>query len=495
MDWRTPLPAPGRARVRRYKETHVTTVPNVSYSITVRLEIRNVPGMLGRVTTAIGRAGGDIGAVDLVGFAKDTIIRDMTVKARDEVHSEQIISTLKKLAGVDVVSVSDRVFLYHLGGKIAVIGHNPIKTRDDLSLAYTPGVARVSRAIAEDKDKSFTLTIRKNTVAVVSDGTAVLGLGDIGPEAALPVMEGKALLFKEFANVDAFPIVLRTKDPDAIVETVRLIAGGFGGINLEDISAPRCFYIEDELKKVLDIPVFHDDQHGTAVVLLAALTNALRVVGKRFEGIKVVLSGAGAAGMSIAKLLIQKRVKDLIVNDRDGLIFRGREKGMNPYVSWLSEHSNRHNVAGSLSEAFSGADVFIGVSAPNIVKPADLRKMTKSAIVFAMANPDPEIAPEIARRYARVVATGRSDYPNQINNVLCFPGMFRGTLDVRARSINDEMMLAAAEAIAHLIKTSDLSEDYIVPSVFDKNVVKAVAQAVSDAAYRSGVARKKLKLL
>lgn len=481
-------------RQNRYKEKYVTTLPNVSYSITVRLEIRNVPGMLGRVTTAIGKAGGDIGAVDLVGFAKNTIIRDITVKARDEEHSQQIIFTLKKLHGVTVASVSDRVFLYHLGGKIAVVGNNPIKTRDDLSLAYTPGVARVSRAIAEDKDKSFTLTIRKNTVAVVSDGTAVLGLGDIGPEAALPVMEGKALLFKEFANVDAFPIVLRTKDPDEIVNTVRLIAGGFGGINLEDISAPRCFYIEDELKKVLDIPVFHDDQHGTAVVLLAALTNALKVTRKRFDSIKVVLSGAGAAGMSIAKLLIQKHVKELIVNDRDGLIYRGREKGMNPYIEWLCEHSNKHNLKGCLSDAFSGADVFIGVSAPDIVKPSDLRKMARSAIVFAMANPDPEVAPEIAQKYAKVVATGRSDYPNQINNVLCFPGMFRGVLDVRARSINDEMMLSAAEAIASLIKPSDLSEDYIIPSVFDKNVAKAVAQAVSDAAYRTGVARKKQKL-
>ncbi len=472
----------------------MATVPNVSYSITVRLEILNVPGMLGKVTTAIGRAGGDIGAVDLVGFAKNTIIRDITVKARDEQHSQQIIATLKKLKGVSVASTSDRVFLYHLGGKLSIVGKNPIKTRDDLSLAYTPGVARISRAIAEDKDKSFTLTLRKNTVAVVSDGTAVLGLGDIGPEAALPVMEGKALLFKEFAGIDAFPIVLRTKDPDEIVNTVRLIAGGFGGINLEDISAPRCFYIEDELKKVLDIPVFHDDQHGTAIVLLAALTNALKVVHKKLNTIKIVLSGAGAAGMSIAKLLIRKNVKELIVNDKDGLIYRGREKGMNPYIQWLADHSNPRNIKGRLSDAFQGADVFIGVSAPDIVKPSDLKKMARSSIVFAMANPDPEVTPEVAMKYAKVVATGRSDYPNQINNVLCFPGMFRGVLDVRASMINDEMMLAASDAIASLIKPADLSEDYIIPSVFDKNVVKAVAQAVSDAAYRTGVARKRLKM-
>ncbi len=472
----------------------MATVPNVSYSITVRLEIRNVPGMLGQVTTAIGKAGGDIGAVDLVGFAKNTIIRDITVKARDEEHSQQLITTLKKLRGVSVVSISDRVFLYHLGGKITIVGKNPIKTREDLSLAYTPGVARVSNAIAEDKEKSFTLTIRKNTIAVVSDGTAVLGLGDIGPEAALPVMEGKAQLFKEFANVDAFPIVLRTKESDEIINTVRLIAGGFGGINLEDISAPRCFYIEDELKKVLDIPVFHDDQHGTAIVLLAALENSLKVVKKRFDNIKVVLSGAGAAGMSIAKLLIRKKVKELIVNDKAGLIYRGREKGMNRYIRWLADRSNKQNLKGRLSDAFKGADVFIGVSAPDIVKASDLKKMARSSIVFAMANPDPEVAPEIARKYAKVVATGRSDYPNQINNVLCFPGMFRGVLDVRASQINDEMMLAASDAIASLIKPSDLSEDYIIPSVFDKNVVKAVAQAVSDAAYRTGVARKKLKV-
>ncbi len=472
----------------------MATVPNVSYSITVRLEIHNVPGMLGKVTTQIGKAGGDIGAVDLVGFAKNVIIRDITVKARDEEHSQQIVSTLKKIRGVNVVSVSDRVFLYHLGGKISVIGKTPIKTRDDLSLAYTPGVARVSKAIEEDKSKSFTLTIRKNTVAVVSDGTAVLGLGDIGPEAALPVMEGKAQLFKEFADVDAFPIVLNTKNPDEIINTVRIIASGFGGINLEDISAPRCFYIEDELKKTLDIPVFHDDQHGTAIVLLAAVTNALKVVKKRFGEIKVVLSGAGAAGMSIAKLLIHKNVKELIVNDKDGLIYKGRKKGMNPYIQWLADHSNKQNIKGRLSDAFKDADVFIGVSAPNIVTPADLKKMAKSAIVFAMANPDPEVRPEIAMKYAKVVATGRSDYPNQINNVLCFPGMFRGVLDVRASQINDEMMLAASDAIASLIKPSDLSEDYIIPSVFDKSVVKAVAKAVSDTAYRTGVARKKLKV-
>jgi|YelNatPaOPRAMG01_1025707.scaffolds.fasta_scaffold11092_3 malate dehydrogenase (oxaloacetate-decarboxylating) len=472
----------------------MANVPNVSYSITVRLEIHNVPGMLGKVTTAIGKAGGDIGAVDLVGVGKNTIIRDITVKARDEAHSHQIISTLKKIKGVNVVSVSDRVFLYHLGGKIAVVGKNPIKTRDDLSLAYTPGVARVSKAIAEDKEKSFILTIRKNTVAVVSDGTAVLGLGDIGPEAALPVMEGKAQLFKEFANVDAFPIVLRTKDPDEIINTVKLIAGSFGGINLEDISAPRCFYIEDELKKILDIPVFHDDQHGTAIVTLAALVNALKVVKKKMEDIKVVISGAGAAGMSIAKLLIMKKVKDIIVADTTGIIFRGRKEHMNEYKEWLAQHTNKKNIKGKLSDAFEGADVFIGVSGPNIVKPSDLKKMAKLPIVFAMSNPDPEIMPELARKYAKVVATGRSDYPNQINNVLCFPGMFRGVLDVRARQINDDMMLAASDAIASLIKPSDLSEDYIIPSVFDKNVVTAVAKAVGESAYRTGVARKRSKV-
>ncbi len=468
-------------------------IPSVSYSITVRLEIHNVPGMLGRVTTVIGKAGGDIGAVDLVGFTKDKIVRDITVKAKDEEHSHEIITALKKLKGVDVVSVSDRVFLYHLGGKISVVAKNPVKTRDDLSLAYTPGVARIVRAIEEDKSKSFTLTIRKNTVAVVSDGTAVLGLGDVGPEAALPVMEGKALLFKEFANVDAFPIVLNTKDPEEIIAAVKHISRGFGGINLEDISAPRCFYIEDELKKSLDIPVFHDDQHGTAIVVLAALTNALKVVKKHFEDIKVVMSGAGAAGMSIAKLLIMKHVKDLIVCDKDGLICRGRTKSMNPYLEWLAHYSNKQNLSTHFSDAFNGADVFIGVSASNIVKPSYLKRMAKSPIVFAMANPDPEIEPEIAKKYARIVATGRSDYPNQINNVLCFPGMFRGLLDARARTVNGQMKLAAANAIASLIKPSELSEDYIVPSVFDKSVVKAVADAVSATAYKTEVARKKHK--
>jgi malate dehydrogenase (oxaloacetate-decarboxylating) len=472
----------------------MATVPNVSYSITVRLEIHNIPGMLGRVTTAIGKAGGDIGAVDLVGFAKNTVIRDITVKARDVEHSQQIIATLKKLRGVSVVSTSDRVFLYHLGGKISVVGKNPIRTRDDLSLAYTPGVARVSSAIAEDKSKSFTLTIRKNTVAVVSDGTAVLGLGDIGPEAALPVMEGKAQLFKEFADVDAFPIVLNTKNPDEIINTVRIIASGFGGINLEDISAPRCFYVEEELKKVLDIPVFHDDQHGTAVVVLAALVNALKVVKKRMDSIKVVVVGAGAAGVSIVKLLLMKGVKNIIISDTTGIIYRGRKEGMNPYKDWLAQHTNKDNIKGRASNAFDRADVFIGVSAPNIVKPYDLKAMAKDPIVFAMSNPDPEIMPEAAKKYARIMATGRSDYPNQINNVLCFPGMFRGALDSRARQINDQMKLAAVDAIASLIKPSDVSEDYIIPSVFDKNVVKAVAQAVSDAAYRTGVARKKLKV-
>lgn len=472
----------------------MATVPNVSYSITVRLDIHNVPGMLGKVTTRIGKAGGDIGAVDLVGIAKNSIVRDITIKARDIAHSQQIIATLKKLHGVSVMSVSDRVFLYHLGGKISVVGKVPIKTRDDLSLAYTPGVARVSQAIAEDKSKSFTLTIRKNTVAVVSDGTAVLGLGDIGPEAALPVMEGKAQLFKEFADVDAFPLVLNTKDPDEIIKTVRIVATGFGGINLEDISAPRCFYIEDELKKYLNIPVFHDDQHGTAVVVLAALVNALKIVRKKMDRIKIVITGAGAAGMSITKLLLMKGARDIIITDTRGIIYRGRTEGMNPYKDWLAQHTNRQNVKGRLSNAFDGADVFIGVSAPNIVKPSDLKSMAKDPIVFAMSNPDPEILPEIARKYARIMATGRSDYPNQINNVLCFPGMFRGALDVRARQINDRMKLAAVDAIASLIKPSNLTEDYIIPSVFDKNVVKAVAKAVAEAAYRTGVARKRVKV-
>src|SRR6266850_2609759 len=422
-----------------------TVAPSASYSLTVRLAIRNRTGMLGRVAMAIGNAGGDIGAVDLVESGRDRIIRDITINARDSVHGMQIVGRLKQLAGVSVVNISDRTFLMHLGGKIEVRSKVPVRTRDDLSMAYTPGVARVSLAIKEDRQRAFSLTIKQNSVAVVTDGTAVLGLGDIGPLAAMPVMEGKAMLFKELAGVDAFPICLDTKDPDKIVETVKLIAPAFGGVNLEDISAPRCFEVEARLRKELDIPVFHDDQHGTAVVVVAALLNALKIVRKDPRRLKVTVCGVGAAGTAVIKMLMA--VKD--------------------------------------------ADVFIGLSVPGVLALRDVKRMARDRIVFAMANPVPEIQPEQAERHVRVMATGRSDYPNQINNVLCFPGFFRGLLDSRARLVNDEMKIAAAHAIASCVGRRELGPEYIIPSVFNKQVAPAVAREVAKAAQKTGVARRR----
>ncbi len=467
--------------------------PSPSYGITIRLEIDNRVGMLGRVTTAIGNVGGDIRGVDIVGFGKGTIIRDISVYARDGSHCRDIIDALKMVKGVKVINVSDRTFLVHLGGKIEIHTRIPVKTRDDLAMVYTPGVARICNAIHEDVSKVFRLTIKSDTVAVVSDGTAVLGLGDIGPEAALPVMEGKAMLFKEFGGVNAFPICLNTKDPDEIVKTVKYISPVFGGINLEDISAPRCFYIEDRLKKEIDIPVFHDDQHGTAVVVLAALINALKIVKKDMKKIKVVISGMGAAGVAVVKLLHLKHVGDVIGCDRTGAIFRGRSENMNPAKEWVAKHTNKENLKGSLKDVLEGADVFIGLSAPGLLSGSDLRRMKKDAIVFALANPTPEVMPEEMPRNVRIVATGRSDYPNQINNVLCFPGLFRGVLDVRAREINERMKIAAARAIADVVSKEELHADYIIPSVFNKKVSQAVAREVRKAAYASGVARRERK--
>src|SRR5688572_12873943 len=377
----------------------------------------------------------------------------------------------------------------HLGGKIEVRSKVPLHTRADLSMAYTPGVARVCEAIHTDPERAFTLTIKKNTVAVVSDGTAVLGLGDIGPFAAMPVMEGKAMLFKEFAGIDAFPICLDTKDPDAIVRTVKAIAPGFGAINLEDISAPRCFEIEDRLRHELDIPVFHDDQHGTAVVVLAALINALKLVGKRMTDIKVVVSGVGAAGVACSKIIMASGVRRIVGCDRDGIIYRGRG-AMNSMKEWYAVHTNPDDERGSLRDAITGADVFLGLSAPGVIGVNDLKQMAADPIVFAMANPTPEIMPEQAEPYVAVMATGRSDYPNQINNVLCFPGIFRGALDARASCINEEMKLAAAHAIAGIIGPDELHGEYIVPSVFDKRIAEAVAKAVDEAAHMTGVARR-----
>jgi malate dehydrogenase (oxaloacetate-decarboxylating) len=473
----------------RYPVQTMSLTPSPGYSITIRLHIHNRPGSLGRLTTAIGRMGGDIGAVDIVHVGRDVLTRDITVNAASVAHGEQIVAAINGVDGVDVVNVSDRTFLMHLGGKIAVQSKVPLHTRADLSMVYTPGVARVCEAIHQDPEKAFTLTIKKNTVAVVSDGTAVLGLGDIGPFAAMPVMEGKAMLFKEFAGIDAFPICLDTKDPDEIVGAVKAIAPGFGGINLEDISAPRCFEIEDRLRDELDIPVFHDDQHGTAVVVLAALINALKLVGKSMDKIKVVVSGVGAAGVACSKILMASGVRRIVGCDRDGIIHHGRGP-MNSMKQWYAEHTNADGERGSLKDAMEGADVFLGLSAPGVIGVDDLQRMAPNPVVFAMANPTPEIMPEQAEPHVAVLATGRSDYPNQINNVLCFPGIFRGALDARASCINEEMKLAAAHAIADSISPDELHAEYVVPSVFDKRIAEAVARAVDAAAHRTSVARR-----
>ena len=467
-----------------------TPTPNASYSLTLRVKIQNTPGQLGKITTAIGGAGGDIEGIDIVSVGKDFLVRDITVNAASENHDEQIISAVTDIDGVEVVNVSDRTFLMHLGGKIEVVSKMQLKTRSDLSMAYTPGVARVCEAIHKDPEKAFNLTIKKNTVAVVSDGTAVLGLGDIGPAAAMPVMEGKCQLFKEFGGVDAFPICLNTKDPHEIVNTVKNIAVAFGGINLEDISAPRCFEIEERLKEELDIPVFHDDQHGTAVVVLAALINALKIVGKRMEDVKVVVNGIGAAGVACSKIVMAAGVRNIIGCDTTGAIYEGRKERMNWVKDWYARNTNPDREKGSLRDVIRNADVFFGLSGPNVLVPDDVRTMASDPIVFAMANPVPEIMPEDAEGIVAVMATGRSDYPNQINNVLCFPGIFRGALNCRASRINEAMKLAAAHAIANTIGPDELHPDYIIPSVFDRRVGEAVAAAVEEASYETGVARR-----
>jgi malate dehydrogenase (oxaloacetate-decarboxylating) len=464
--------------------------PNASYSLTLRVKINNKPGKLGEITTAIGRAGGDIEGIDIVSAGKDFLIRDITVNASSETHDQQIIDSLENIDGVEVVNVSDRTFLMHLGGKIEIASKMPLKTRSDLSMAYTPGVARVCEAIHNDPEKVFNLTIKKNTVAVVSDGTAVLGLGDIGPAAAMPVMEGKCQLFKEFGGVDAFPICLATKDSHEIVNTIKRISVAFGGINLEDISAPRCFEIEERLKEELDIPVFHDDQHGTAVVVLAALINALKIVGKPMEDVKVVVNGIGAAGVACSKIVMAAGVKNIIGCDTTGALYRGRSENMNWVKDWYAQNTNPSKEKGTVHDVIKGADVFFGLSVPGVIDQSDLKAMAKDPIVFAMANPIPEIMPEETDGLVAVMATGRSDYPNQINNVLCFPGIFRGALNCRASSINEAMKLAAAHAIAEIIGPDELSPDYIIPSVFDRRVGEAVAAKVEDAAYDSGVARR-----
>lgn len=464
--------------------------PSASYSMTLRIKIPNEPGSLGLVTSLIGQIGADIGAVDIAGFEGNFIIRDITVKVRDSHHGDVLVEELKRLNQFEVMNVSDRTFLMHLGGKIRVTNKVPLATRDDLSMAYTPGVARVCMAIHDEPDNVYKLTIKRNTVAVVTDGSAVLGLGNIGPEASLPVMEGKAMLFKEFGKVDAFPIALNTQDTEEIIKAVKAIAPVFGGINLEDIAAPRCFEVEDRLKHELDIPVFHDDQHGTAVVVLAALINALKIVNKKMSDIKVIVTGVGAAGVACSKIILSAGVVNVIGFDRSGAIYKGRKDHMNYMKEWFAENTNPEGFKGSVSEALEGADLFLGLSGPGTIEAEDLKKMNRDPIVFAMANPTPEVMPEDAAPYVRIMATGRSDYPNQINNVLCFPGMFRGALDVRATDINEEMKLAAAHAIASVVGDNELNEDYIIPGVFNPQIAESVAKAVAEAAIRTGVARK-----
>jgi malate dehydrogenase (oxaloacetate-decarboxylating) len=459
----------------------------------MRVELLTKPGMLGKVTSAIGKGGGDIGAIDIIGFSKNTTIRDFIVSVPDILTGQKVVDGVRQIRGIQVLNVTDRTFRIHQGGKIEIKNKVPVSTRDDLSMAYTPGVARVCTAIHEDPERVYDLTIKKNTIAIVTDGTAVLGLGDIGPEAALPVMEGKAMLFKEFGNVDAFPICLNTKNPDEIISGVKWIAPGFGGINLEDISAPRCFGIEARLKTELDIPVFHDDQHGTAVVILAGLINALKLVGKRMEDVHVVVNGLGAAGIGSIRLLLAYGVKQIIGCDRKGILYRGRRENMNPVKKQIAEQTNSKMIRGPISKAMKGADVFIGLSQPRTIRIDDVKAMAKNPILFAMANPIPEIMPEEVARYARVMATGRSDYSNQINNVLCFPGLFRGVLDCNAKEINHEMLFAAAHGIASIVEKDELREDYIIPSVLNRKVPEKVAYNVREAAIQTGAARFKQK--
>ena len=447
------------------------------YGITIRVEGAPELHPVALITTTITNAGATITALDVVESLLDKVVVDVTCDTVDADHAQELHNALSAHQGLTVRKVSDRTFLLHLGGKIEVNSKVPLKTRDDLSRAYTPGVARISQAIVDDPSDVRRLTMKRNTVAVVTDGSAVLGLGNIGPAAALPVMEGKAALFKRFANVDAWPVCLDTQDVDEIVRTVQLIAPVYGGINLEDISAPRCFEVERRLRELLDIPVFHDDQHGTAIVVSAALRNALKLVKKDISKVKIIMSGAGAAGTAIARLLVLSGATNVIAFDKDGVISKD-SKSEDSMRDWFIENSNKSNFKGSIHEAMAGADIFIGVSAPNVLNEADVASMAEGSIVFALANPDPEIDPAIARKYAAVVATGRSDHPNQINNVLAFPGIFRGLLDAQAHKITDKLLVAAAEAIADCVSPSQLNTSFIVPSVFDPNVVTQVAAAV-----------------
>jgi len=461
----------------------VSLTPNSSFSVTIRLEFPNRAGMLASVTQAIAALGGNIGQIDLIEQTRKISIRDIAVDASSSEHADQIVNVVKALPDVKLVNFYDRTFNLHQGGKISMQSKIPLKYQSDLAMAYTPGVGRVCMAIAHDPEKVHTLTIKSNTVAIVTDGSAVLGLGNLGAEASMPVMEGKAMLFKEFADIDAFPICLDTQDTDEIVQTVKNIAPVFGGVNLEDISAPRCFEIEARLRQELDIPVFHDDQHGTAIVSLAALINSLKLVKKSLEDVRIVINGAGAAGVAIAQLLKKAGATTILMCDSKGILSTSRTDLNKEKQDFAVE------VSGSLADAMQGADIFLGVSAPGVVTPEMVRSMANNPIVFAMANPIPEIQPELVTNDVAVMATGRSDYPNQINNVLAFPGVFRGALDCRASAITTSMYLEAASAIASLINPADLNPEYIIPSVFDKRVAPAVAAAVQKAARTDGVAR------
>ncbi len=457
--------------------------PSVSYSITVRLEVASRGRAVSEITRAVEQAGGVVTALDVTAGRNDRLRVDVTCAASGTEHAEALVAALGGIDGVTVHKVSDRTFLLHLGGKIEMRSKVPLRNRDDLSMAYTPGVGRVAMAIAGNREDARRLTIKRNSVAVVTDGSAVLGLGNIGPYAALPVMEGKAALFKQFADIDAWPICLDSQDTDEIVRTVQLIAPGFGGINLEDISAPRCFEVERRLRGLLDIPVFHDDQHGTAIVVMAALTNALRVVGKKLPEVRIAMAGAGAAGTAVLKLLLGAGATpaSVVVCDDKGAVHAGRA-GLDDSLGWIAENTNHGGYAGDLKGAVSGADVFIGLSAPGILSGGDIAAMAEGAIVFALANPDPEVDPEAAREHAAVVATGRSDYPNQINNVLAFPGVFRGLLDAQSRFVTDDMLIAAAHALADVVSPDEIGPHYIIPSVFHPDVASSVAVAVRDAA-------------
>ncbi|MEX2230294.1 MAG: NAD-dependent malic enzyme, partial [Dehalococcoidia bacterium] len=462
--------------------------PAIGYQLLLRLRLTNRPGILGKVTTALGDAGANIMDIDIAEASDDYMVREFRILCDDEEHAHRLLSSIDKLAGIEVIHASDRTFQLHRRGKIAIQNKVHIRTNAELAHVYTPGVARVSMAIHDNPDAVWSLTIKPNAVAVVTDGTAVLGLGDIGPEAAMPVMEGKSMLFKSFADIDAWPICLDTKDTQEIISIVKAISPGFGAILLEDISAPRCFEIEETLRAVLPIPVFHDDQHGTAVVVLAALINSLKIVQKRPEDLKVILLGVGASGVACSKIMMNFGVKNVIGFDRQGAIYRGRDN-LNFAKEWFAEHTNPEGFDGTIDEALKGADMFLGLSGPRLIEPDWIRSMAKDAIVFTLANPEPEVMPDLIQGAARVIATGRSDYPNQVNNVLCFPGLFRGALDAAATAITEEMKIVAARAIAEVIPDNQLTEEYILPSVFNPEVVANVSLAVQQEAVRAGITR------